>query len=81
MEQTPAKYRAYSWHGHPTYHGPVDQPHICLYSPAVDGQNPFRTTQEALNGLIPVNTHKQWFQPWFLGWCEMDFANVHSMKL
>ena len=40
-----------------------------------------RPQYEALNGLIPVNTHKQWFQPWFLGWCEMDFANVHSMKL
>ena len=46
-------------------------------------RNGFRnhSQYEALNGLIPVNTHKQWFQPWFLGWREMDFANVHSMKL
>ena len=35
---------------------------------------------EALNGLIPVNTHKQWFQPWFLGWRELDFATIHSME-
>ena len=26
----------------------------------------------------PVNTNKQWFQPWFLRWCEMDVASIHS---
>ena len=49
----------------------------------VDGRNPFRTTQETLEGFdSPANAKNQWFQPWFLRWCEMDFVHPqhHSMS-
>ena len=31
-----------------------------------------RTTVQKPKEMI---TNKQWFQPWFLGWCAMDFPH------
>ena len=46
---------------------------------AVDGPNaapPFRNP-----GMIRfpnIKANQPWFQPWFLRWCDMDFATIHS---
>ena len=38
-------------------------------------------TRNPWNDDSPVNTNKQWFQPWPLKWCEMDWATIHSRDL
>ena len=42
----------------------------------VDGGNP--APKKPGNGDFSVNTNMQWFQPWFLRWCEWIFS-IHIL--
>ena len=48
--------------------------------PTTDGRNP-APPKKPWNVDSPVNTNKQWCQPWLLKWCETDFATIHSIAL
>ena len=41
----------------------------------------FAPAKKAWNDDSNVNTKKQWFQPWILRWCEMDFVTIHMRSV